>query len=149
MDDGYYLPEMEEFHVGFEYEEFVKHEGWVSRKVQSVSEDITLNKNNYCIDFPEDFRVKYLDDDDIELLGWKLIPDTTLPPNKLYEKPYKDERGFADKITLIYNHESHWALITEGGDEVSHEDELTRFCGFIKNKSELKKLMKQLQIEVT
>ena len=130
--DKYYTPRIEEFHVGFEYESEVMQS--CGSSVSYIKEIITEDDNikelyypNEWYDFP---RVKYLDKEDIEDLGFKLDfnkEDVRFSyvnfPFRLNHVPHRDE-------VCIYK----W------GDE---ED---RFFGTIKNKSELKILLKQLQV---
>ncbi len=124
MDNTYYTPDITEFHVGFEYEEFVKGEGWVKR-VHCFGEDITLNKNGFCIDFPDDYRVKYLDAEDIISLGFEEYSTNYFKKNTwAIEVGYPNIKREKIEIYLGYD---------------------CRFKGTIKNKSELKKLLTQLQ----
>ena len=64
--EKYYIPEIEEFHVGFEVETMSsKTNDWVNYTI-TVDDclgtwDIFLTKT----------RIKYLDREDIESLGWK------------------------------------------------------------------------------
>lgn len=149
----YYTPTIEEFHVGFEYEKLWYDDSWSKEILEeweiyapnlgpresgsSSLEDIFdyLKHNN--------IRVKYLDKEDIESLGWKLgilrlfnkeltvfgsekYPNYVLTtPIEVYEKTH---------IIDISRVES----IGKGLSRV--------FRGTIKNKSELKRLMKQLSI---
>ena len=74
----YYTPEISEFHVGFEYEVFDKlHNIW-------------NKENNFFLqqgDFKDEIRVKYLDQFDIESLGFILT-------GKSIDKWYKLEGAF-------------------------------------------------------
>lgn len=119
----YYTPEIEEFHVGFEFEEFY-NDVWNQRVYIS----------GYFMDYDmscrfgkekDKIRVKYLDREDIESTIF-----------------YFDENGcyhdrWADK-SLFHSDGENKVMIKIKGDTVFH--------GTIKNKSELKKLLKQLGI---
>lgn len=136
----YYTPDIFEFHVGFEYEEFVKGEGWMPRTLSSLSEDPTLNQQGFCIDFPYDFRVKCLDKEDIEAEGWKMVKT-------------------ASNCFLCFKNKNNYSLmkiedsnfIIQTFELTKHEPELpinhtTLFQGQILNRSELKFQMKRLGI---
>ena len=75
----YYTPELEEFHVGFEYEYFTKD--WVGKDYTHTWVKLKFNqKEDYGNDLDnmvyfietEQVRVKYLDREDIESLGFDL-----------------------------------------------------------------------------
>ena len=85
MDNKYYIPNEEEFHLGFECEYYNSYsDRWIS---------IILDSSNFTLNdldgsFDEDyvlseeytksnkFRVKYLDKEDIESLGFKRYSTT-------------------------------------------------------------------------
>lgn len=142
MENKYYTPTIEEFRVGFEYEQ-------VSINPQ---EDITVSdeiKYEQCT-FPDPFvgynlnrlvlnmcRVKYLDKKDIEGCNW------------IFEKEYPYGLKFylnnpELKRVLFYKVETN--SLTIDNDE-SYEDNTQYFQGTIKNKSELITLLKQLNIK--
>jgi len=134
--EEYYTPELEEFHKGFEFES-----NYVLFSNDLEWKPIIFGGNNRLMDdlpwfysayendaVPTEFRVKYLDREDIESLGWYpgrlqgLNEDSfTLNDNQLY---WQD-----NQFIQIYNWNS--TIIFEG---------------IIKNKSELRRLMKQLRI---
>ena len=73
MENKYYTPEIEEFYVGFKYERGNKAtEGnstkWYKEKITSAQEIVDI----FCC---EEIRVKYLDKEDIESLGFTLIQE--------------------------------------------------------------------------
>lgn len=133
MEDKYYTPLTEEFYVGFEYE-IRQADIWYK----------TLFQSNECLcDFinTDGYRVKYLDKEDIESLGW------------IYTKIDSNILSFTkDKITLEL-YPKHFSLPKERDrlpiviltDYSVSSSRL--FLGTIKNKSEFKKLIKQLDIE--
>jgi ribosomal protein S13 len=128
--DKYYTPELNEFHIGFEYEyEDINESG------STTSWYKTIVKENECyiidqhLKYSDDLnlRVKYLDKEDIESLGWKL-------KNDLYIKDDLTLQVHKNSITIKYydNFNNEWRTKVE---QIN-----------IKNKSEFIKLLKQLQI---
>jgi len=136
MKNKYYTPEIEEFHVGFEYERCDDGYNWIKDTYPRAAEHIRLKNLIPCT------RVKYLDREDIESLGF--VCHAT------------DERVFHNKNGIIINTE--WgspvkqgitlAIVSPVFDESKRNiiQEHYLFNGTIKNKSELKKLLKQLGI---
>lgn len=141
MENKFYTPSIEEFHVGFEYEEL--YGTWTDKpywkKVIWTKDDFYNDHHCYMLtDAYEqgNLRVKYLDREDIESLGFK-VPNEGARWQfengvyKLYVTPYIYTGDVApnDRIT-----------IKDGRDDHGY------FDGIIKNKSELKRLLKQLGI---
>jgi hypothetical protein len=135
MESKYYTPEIEEFHIGFEYEWNNSNEDdkWriavadlenCYHSVQDIQQEL-----NY-----QHYRIKYLDKEDIESLGWKFYENDTIPL-----KAFSKNEDY--KLTYI----SGMHRVSIANNLVEH----THFDGSIKNKSELKKLMKQLGIDGT
>ena len=152
MYDKYYTPAIEEFHIGFEYEENrygkIKYEeelsnfntAWYkecynfnSPYFDSVKEDIL----NGCI------RVKYLDVDDLVQLGFEHIGGK-LTSDVLQLFRYNNNRYF---VHLTYTRLSAACVIQIETSvfENSVRTLVVHSIG-IKNKSELLKLMAQLNI---
>ena len=137
--DKYYTPELEEFHLGFEYE-YKSFSYWTKHSL----EDFWICDNDGCIEdyVPTQttlslFRVKTLDKEDIESLGWKFIKQHPGTTNFDFEK-----EGYSLHFDPEFGNK--WNLgIYDGEDQ---DIEFNYFSGYIKNKSELKKLLKQLQI---
>ena len=135
--DNYYTPELNEFHPGFIYEHVLGTGKWVKVVCTEFS---SFADSPHCLDLNK-VRVKYLDRDCIESLGFKF-----------YEKGVDHwfiKRGEFNMgtwtsyaITLQAGFHDHRVRIVaddRGEDEV-------RYVGTIKNKSELKVLLKQLGI---
>lgn len=142
MENKYYTPTIEEFHVGFEYEE------------QNVQGD--FKSNFFPTSLEEDFatppilwgieckaiRVKYLDQEDIESLGWKYdVNMSERDWDSFYIEPGLDEKKRFIQYSM--NNYRNGKIYLEktidcGGHEIG---EMT-----IRNKSELRKLMQQLKI---
>jgi len=131
--DKYYTPTVEEFYVGFEYESLYNDE-WIRDQITQT-----------C-DIPEDdlehndgleTRVKYLDKEDIESLGFEDSNDRGMVENYGYLFT-KDSTHFeSSKAQLRYWPNTNRVYIYDGQ---------IIFNGTIKNKSELVKLLKQLRI---
>lgn len=144
----YYTPEIEEFYVGFEFEmkvifhnpnnrdeseEIIKEEVfmpcvWKSfanmKDVFNIEYDSLGNVDNITV--PDSVRVKTLDREDIESLGFK--------QGKL---PYQ---YFSDLLRIIKLEKENLYSIN------ANVDDHCLFYGTIKNKSELKKVLKMLGI---
>lgn len=119
MEDKYYTPSIEEFHVGFEFE-YTHKDDWFQNIILDPQEI-----NDFFNDDSIEIRVKYLDNEDIESLGFKYIMTSY---DGYYEK--KD-------ITLGFAYDGRIQI---------KSNECFIFLGFIKNKSEFKILLKQLGI---
>ena len=125
-DERYYTPEPEEFHVGFEYE-------WRSYAGCQWKKELE-GEANYLTEVLTEFlpsgncRVKYIDREDIESLGWK----------------YDEEKchfTYGESLSLYHLSSIHKVNILNNRDADT-------FRGTVKNKSELKKVMKMLGIAI-
>lgn len=129
MEEKYYTPTIEEFHIGFEYE--IKNPNWRQYDKLIVNEDF-FNKENGFSDYwafkRGEVRIKLLDKEDIESLGFKW--------GDLDAKSYKKDNFILQK----YSNNEIAIFNTKAVNKM-------RFRGIIKNKSELKKLMSQLKIK--
>lgn len=143
--DKYYTPEMEEFCIGFEYDEKyianTDNPEWIS-KVATYHRDGKYNVNEGCIeDISRDddngwveYRVKYLDKTNIESLGLTYDAENSFG---------KDYPTFNIGIYIMYSSmNSHRISLLY----IHNGMEFYVFDGIIKNKSELAKLLKQLNI---
>lgn len=142
MENKYYTPTIEEFHVGFEYETYVTVLGLIQEGVIGAESNywkktfMNAQADIIAIDFNIRYngviRVKYLDREDIESLGWKgegvnlklegckyLLQCGSSPHQyiRIYE-PSRESGAFTHEL-IFWN---------------------------VKNKSELKKIMQQLKI---
>ena len=133
MESKYYTPDIAEFYVGFEYEqiEIVGKSGyyeqdWVNTICTAgfgtFDEDIGDLNDGYI-------RVKYLDREDIESLGFIAKYKDREKENMYYMNP-AISLWFVEHMSLI-------RIVAPNG---------RNFTGIIKNKSELKKLLIQLSI---
>lgn len=135
----YYTPTIDEFYIGFKYELKLRNR-WVIEKYEP-GEDCLVGDIMYKLK-NEDIRVKYLDQEDIESLGWEagLI---NVGNNEL------DTYGIGSYVITtpvgVYNKTK--VIDISYVSPMNNNERLSRvFRGIIKNKSELKKLMKQLGI---
>jgi len=128
----YYTPTIEEFHVGFEYEEYQFLErNWKIVKCEFIKPDTIID--------PKWFRVKTLDQSDIESLGWKLYSQELTNRsnwccfrNTQLEMYIQLDNNYFPRLLNFKS---------RGGDHIGN------FKIKIKNKSELIKLMQQLNIK--
>lgn len=135
----YYTPTIEEFHVGFEYE--VKYTNgtlssdWIKERIEQAPEVVSLPYMNL-----KNIRVKYLDKEDIESLGWEHTEDRGMSENYgwQFQKPIEYLSGGIAYYRLRYWYRNHRLRIEPLGGPI--------FDGTIKNKSELIKLLQQLGI---
>ena len=160
--EKYYTPELEEFHVGFEFESnyILFRKG---NKGDEWNKHILTKENTWFWDAYEndaietEFRVKYLDTEDIESFGWKR---SSLLTSRRYSTVYfiESKPSYAHWTLEVTN----LAKMKEDGKLSSDKEEIndvhikffhpddasgqTVFFGTIKNKSELNKLLKQLGI---
>lgn len=142
MEAKYYTPTLEEFHVGFEYENLRFDPEW-KLACTWYSTNIANNRllsevfRNYEVGYLNDidtkeplYRVKCLCREDIESLGWKQVGYDN------FSMELKD-------ITLMleFNPEYNTFIYRDCLPQENY------FRGTIKNRSELRKLMQQLNIE--
>lgn len=146
----YYTPTIEEFHIGFEYE-YMNGDLWEKSKI--TIQDYKSDGPDYERSdswFQEEIlggirtiRVKYLDREDIESLGWiHDINMSELEYESFYIEPGYDEKNKFIQYSL-QNYKNGKVYLDKCINSGLHE------IGFltIKNKSELIKLMKQLDIK--
>lgn len=153
----YYTPEIEEIHVGFECEYSTladttgeNHRNWeftddvISGKIDTfLLKSIIIEMMEEGKDMP--LRVKYLDQEDIESFGFKHIGKSVC---NWYKKVERREDGYStygywNSFTLTLCEDNKVKIFAQ---EYDNDSENTLFQGTIKNKSELKKLLKQLNI---
>lgn len=151
-EDKYYHPKIDEFYYGFEFQYLNVNGEWIDVNVDSwnsPNEDSKLfysyTESNLLRDFNcldvyvkafNKLRVKQLDGKDLQSLGW----DKSTFNSK---KWYSSFKGNTD-IQLYFDNKDE--VIPELGTGLSIYYDLLLFSGYIRNKSELVKLMKQLNI---
>ncbi len=138
QEDKYYTPELEEFHLGFEYEVYASNgneDKWIP-STWGIFQSLEYFRDlEYTLErayrVKEEFtRVKYLDKEDIESLGW--ILDNRGMNYSHYNSKY---------LMQVYNTDIR--IYNPGKENGTYTNQLNLK---INNKSELKKLMKQLGI---
>lgn len=152
MDNKYYIPTIDEFHVGFEYEYQDDNKVWSTSEITLLDTKISTLVGIYNKDFAT--RVKYLDKDDIESLGWKYYNikgdylkyrlgrfELWYPVN--YPQPNIKEDGTIELIEQPIASREFVILDIKYGNDITKVDGIR-----LNNKSELKVLMKQLNIKI-
>lgn len=143
MENKYYTPTIEEFHVGFEFEQKIgisvltKDEVWVKSIfsiVPNSDELISMLREGII-------RVKYLDREDIESLGFIISKNFIYTGYNIIFEQNKRQLLFCPetKRLCISN------ITTTNNEGVFNLNII--FEGTIKNKSELQKLLVQLGIK--
>lgn len=135
MENKYYTPEIEEFHVGFHYEELMNGK-WAP--------DI-FEPNLYCDDRDmflngldkETIRVKYLDQEDIESLGFEEIVD---------ENYGRYQWMFTNGHVRVFTRQWGKKIVIAKEGWVGGSNNIL-YLGSCKNKSELKRILKQIGYE--
>lgn len=142
-NNKYYTPEIEEFFVGFEYEFNYP----IGKKDEKEWKKEVYDKRKWFHDNSGisyewlikegDIRVKYLDSIDIQDLGFELLHND----GDALEFNIVDK--YDEIIYLWFDYETHNIDIYVGDGY----DKNYLFQGTVKNKSELKRLLKQIGIE--
>lgn len=149
--EKYYVPQIEEFHIGFEFEflekggpllrEEDRYEKWVSEIADSDWLEIVSTDWE---DAPEEYhnrvRVKYLNREDIESFGFILNAQDWYDELTVNIKP--DVYGYKIwKLRCQHRPDTKWFKL-----EALFEDDAwyTLFEGMVKNKSELRKLLNSI-----
>jgi len=149
--DKYYTPEIEEFHVGFEYEHLQDEEmfGEITRGInyclytldaQDELEVIVANLED------DKLRVKHLDKEDIESLGFgRDMLRVSMVDTYIY-----NIKGVKFDYILYFTPNKNELFNVRIEDYYINDESRRRtsnvFLGDIKNKSELKRILKQLNI---
>ena len=134
----YYTPELEEFHVGFEFEFFDPDDkDWTLTKISCQSE--LCNWTSYDIDY---LRVKYLDKEDIERFGFEEMNNNNPNFGKCFKyKQYNLRREMNTGGFLLTLND-----LTRTPESYNLYKEIVLFRGMIKNKSEFQRVLKQVGI---
>jgi len=149
-ESKYYAPSIEEFHVGFEYEKYDERTATYAGEGSTNWHKHTYDLKSIRLSqlpshlFEKTIRVKHLDRQDIEECGWEYT-------SKTIDIWFKKEGMFHaisgghkfTELKLHYGITDNCLFIDAyfGGDR-----EGRLFEGVIKNKSELKTVMKMLKI---
>jgi hypothetical protein len=159
-ESKFYVPSIEELlehllNEKFLYTKIIGDEGWkkIAFEANTTSEllksFIEMNDwtsdNGYDIN-EEMYKLKHLDREDIESLGFKVMGGQMISGGRIdCQKPYNDPRGVYDKA-MLFTPSNNWVMIAVGDDETSFHDWNTLFAGTIKNKSELKQVLKMIGV---
>lgn len=163
----YYTPTLEDLHYGFEFEYKSKDDNWVKVTLDTwnspskenhlkyfTEHDLlrTLNHQDMACKYADltCIRVKYLDQSDIESLGW------TFKTKGPFRTWYTGSDSWFNNTIPTGDSGRYWSfelshdikyngIIIKAGTNYGDTD--TFFEGTIKNKSELIKLMQQLNIK--
>jgi len=151
--EKHYVPKVEEFYPGFEYES-----SWGLKNINEEWHQETFESGDDPYDSPFNFveyllqekklRVKHLDQEDIESLGFE-HHNYPLPDNNTmwYKKPIDDTFSYWIGHGA-YNGKKETIIVKAQNPKTIFKDKNpSRFSGYIKNKSELKKILKQVGIE--
>jgi hypothetical protein len=140
-ENKYYTPSIEDLCIGLEYQYFKSNgagDFWLDDKITSFDEIPCDGGVEERLSNGE-VRIKYLDKEDVESLGFKEIEPFT--DNSKFKKPFM-LRGAECELIFIHNKVNQHSLI-----KIRHEKgDINYFCGKIKNKSELKKILKMTGI---
>lgn len=134
----YYTPSIEEFHVGFQYEWLEDYTGEWTKEVININTPLTYFRDDADVEH----RVKYLDKEDIESLGFKQTVHTVY---KISKNSFKQVEGLEE-----YTKDGNLMIIIDTNDNnILTIKKLSgiKFIGTVKNKSELIKLIKQISID--
>ncbi len=138
-DTKYYIPSLEELHIGFEYEYLFSHV-WGKRIVTIDDFDSKSFNITKCITDYNNIRVKYLDKEDIESLLIKHNIDIDIINDNGTYLEYN--LNGLNSIWFDINNPCKLFIKQINANNSYRNDVLLN----IKNKNELDKLLKQLQI---
>lgn len=146
MENKYYTPQIDEFYVGFECE-IVNNADAQLRYFPAVLDLLFLSKlKSIAID--RNIRVKCLDRKDIESFGFEYGEVVGKTSNEIYfSNTLKDNRGDGNYFLILSK--LGWVMIYRTGNlkEDNTLENIVRFSGNIKNKSELVKIMAMLNVK--
>jgi hypothetical protein len=151
MNNKYYTPTIEEFHVGFEFEVKIATENEWVKAIYSYPSDDWFNVCYFPdekkeISVPDCMRVKYLDKEGIESLGW--VSWSNHPKHFYHPAGIKkfSDGTIQHNITLRIENNNIIAIRRYSESPINFNN-FAEFYGICKNKSELKKLMQMLNIQ--
>ena len=167
MENKYYTPDISEFYVGFEYEHCHSSVRFVMLnfktgdtsnigETKEIWEKSIFSGREYDIwesSFKFDdslkngqIRVKYLDKEDIESLGFSTGSYQEMDDAGIYN--FYSDSSTMPIYVIIYNENSHLISIEKIDERYLCNPKLHKlFRGHIKNKSELKKVLKMIGYE--
>ena len=158
----YYVPELEELCIGLEYQykesfldgtvklqEDYNNEEWIDAECTNIVSIVYMER---CLTGKnsknglQGFRVKYLEQEDIESIIHKNTIDfhtifklrNEYTDELVFQTYWLEEKEYLDEEYIYWNTKYNTFKIT-------HKSKIL-FSGYIKNKSELKKLLKQIGV---
>ena len=145
MENKYYTPSIEEFHVGFEYElweedicedySWKQHVFTLNDMAESLHPETKHHAGGLLSELEGEYiRVKYLDKEDIESFGFEY--SRTLEKNVLLFK--------SNEYSLWVEMDSNFVRIRN--TEEVFPGNIQLFFGEIKNKSELQQVLKMIGV---
>ena len=158
MENKYYTPDLSEFHIGFEFETTYvlmttgaqrKSGEWAKTKLKSY--DTRWFFDSYQADAaPTEFRVKFLDREDIESLGFKMIePEKSNYGGKLFSCTKECWLGSNSPTEYRLHLGQHSKVLLTSSEHTSYGVNEQEMQLTIKNASELKRVLKQIGYENT
>lgn len=139
LKEKYYKPDISEFHVGFEFEMLSSY-GFISVTYPEIKETHFLRKKgdtlNKLKSILSSTRVKYLDQEDIESLGFIYTKTDKYNPYGV-KHIYLKTTSYGE-IEIRHYPDTYHIGIDDGN---------TLFSGKIKNKSELKRILNMIGYE--
>lgn len=143
QNNKYYTPNIEEFHIGFRYQYVL------DPRIPEYSETVEVRNHDdlkYLTRLKtdrDDFRVKYLDSEDIEELGWEYVNETVkFEGEDLNFKYWVIRKDSVSHYELTFNE----GILTI--DVVMPLMRTTEFRGTVKNYNQLKLIMNMLNIDI-
>lgn len=140
MKEKYYTPELEEFHIGFEYETADIGDDWSIIGWDKVIFSKEINIYNISNFIPLQ-RVKYLDEQDVRDSLKIVLPTSSYSENKRYFT-VQAPGSLGYWVDIVIDIRFGWKDVIIKGKRGDEEEYL--FRGKIKNKSELIRLLKQI-----
>lgn len=115
----YYTPDISEIHQGFRFE-YQLHNSWKQVDLEHIE-----CFYDYCCNI-EELRVKYLDREDIEELGWIRDPEDDRAEHTAFSMPN------GDHLSLYFSESDYEVVIVNMIPKNGFANDLTDFCGTIK-----------------
>ena len=132
----YYTPDIEDLHVGYQCEEYHRYLGDNPYWQKAILEIESNDNHGDALMLDGTYRTKYLDQEDIESLGWKCQEYTQNGYNQSYTKDANSESGY--DLTYCTAWGEKWQIDYCGSGI---------FWGEIKSINELRKIMKMVGIK--
>lgn len=146
--EKYYTPEIEEFNIGFEYEErsfneaetdvWTKHTYNLSKHHEGTSWSLEAILRQGAI------RVKYLDRDDIEELDYEFVEFLNIRTMLFYKTKNRVKHIVEENDLNFLTLKNRYSVVEIHSDLHSVYHTKHGFNGTVKNKSELKTVLKQV-----